>query len=345
MFNIIDSQSLLARHRWLSQPAKGDVYAMDAGDCRVLLVIGNVNDAKIIKKYFQIYGKSITLDYAPNADACYRKLIERVYDLIIIDYSLPDSSSVEIVRELREIDVFAPIIVVVEEGETEKTFEVMEAGADDYVVKTSQGLRDLPSRVEGHIEDYHKKFLTDEKFKERRFELYRNKHVYGLLSTLHNRNLRHIAPISHISHRYNTDLIPGISSGDRMQKLLNILTHYRLLHRTKMGMRMACPRCGLDDVTPVLNCPNCGSDIFQKTGRHYVCEGICGERFTELDRIYSCNRCRERFQEKDILFDPVYIYSVNDELELEIAESIESIRETIKRHTVTKPGLKPVINK
>jgi len=329
----------------LSQPAEGDACVMDAGEHRVLLVIGNVNDAKIIKKYFQIHGKAITLDYAPDADACYRKLIERVYDLMIIDYALPDSTGVEIVRELREIDVSAPIIVVVGEGEAEKAVEAVEAGADGYAVKTSKGLRDLPSRVEGHIEDYHGRLLTDEKLRERRFELYRNKHVYGLLSTLHNRSLRHIAPISHTTHGYNTDLIPGISSGDRMQKLLNILTHYRVLHKTKIGTRMACPSCGSDDVAPLFTCPNCGSDVFHKTRRHYVCEGICGERFTELERAYSCNGCRERFQEKDLMFDPVYIYSLNGELEREIAESIEVIRETIRKHTITKPEIKPVINR
>ena len=327
----------------MSQPAEGDACVMDAGEHRVLLVIGNVNDAKIIKKYFHIHGKAITLDYAPDADACYRKLIEQVYDLMIIDYALPDSTSVEIVRELREIDVSAPIIVVV--GEAEKAVEAVEAGADGYAVKTSKGLRDLPSRVEGHIEDYHGRLLTDEKLRERRFELYRNKHVYGLLSTLHNRNLRHIAPISHTTHGYNTDLIPGISSGDRMQKLLNILAHYRVLHRTKIGTRMACPSCGSDDVAPLFTCPNCGSDVFHKTRRHYVCEGICGERFTELERAYSCNGCRERFQEKDLMFDPVYIYSLNGELEREIAESIEVIRETIRKHTITKPEIKPVINR
>jgi len=321
---------------------------MEAGDYRVLLVIGNVNDAKIIKKYFQIYGEAITLDYVPDADACYRKLIEQVYDLMIIDYALPDSTSIEMVRELREIDVYAPIIVVVGEGEADKAVEVVEAGADDYAVKTSKGLRELPSLVEGHIEEYHRRFLTDEKLRERRFELYRNKHVYGLLSTLRSRDLRHIAPITHITYGYNTDLIPGISSRDRMQKLLNVLTHYSVLHRTKMGMRASCPSCGSYEVAPVFNCPNCGSDVFQKTRRHYVCEGICGERFTELKMVYSCNRCSERFQEKDLLFDPVYIYSVNDELEPEIDESIESIRETMKRHTIReteKSEIKPVINR
>lgn len=267
----------------MSQPAEGGACVMD-GDYRVLLVTGNVKDAKIIKKYFQIHGNAIALDYAPDADACYRKLIEWVYDLMVIDYALPDSTSVEMVRELREIDVSAPIIVVVGEGEADKAVEVVKAGADDYTIKTSKGLRDLPGQVERHIMDFHRRLLTDEKLRKRRFELYRNKHVYGLLSTLHNRDLRHIAPTAHTSHGYNTDLIPGVSSGERMQKLLNILAHYRVLHRTKIGTRMACPSCGSDDVALLFTCPNCGSAVFHKTRRHYVCEGICGERFTELER-------------------------------------------------------------
>ncbi len=320
---------------------------MDAGDYRLLLVDDNVNDAKIIKKYFQMHSEAITVDYAPDADACYRKLIEQVYDLLIIDNTLPDGTGTEIVKELRAIDVFAPIIVVAGEEEAEKVVEVVEAGADDYAVKTSQGLRDLPVQAERHIEEYREKFLTNEKFRERRFELYRNKQVYGLLSTLHNRNLRHIAPTVHATHGYNTDLIPGVASGDRMQKLLNILTHYRVLHKTKIWMKMVCPSCGSDDVTPLFNCPNCGSDVFEKERRHYVCEGICGERFTELKKVYRCNGCRERLQEKDLLFDPTYIYSVNDELKPEIGESIQSIRDMIKRNTITaseKPEVKTVIN-
>ena len=329
----------------MSQPAEGDARVMDAGDYRVLLVIGNVNDAKIIKKYFQIHGKAATLDYAPDADACYKKLIEQAYDLLVIDYALPDSRGIEIVRELLGIDVFAPIIVVAGEDEADKVFEVVEAGADDYAMKTPQGLRDLPSQVERLIEDHRREFLTDEKFRERRLELYRNKHVYGLLSTLHNRNLRHVVPMVHVTHGYNTDLIPGVDSGDRMQKLLNVLTHYRVLHKTKIGTRMVCPSCSSDNVTPIFNCPNCGSDVFQKTRRHYVCEGICGERFAELKRAYNCNSCRERFQEKDLLFDPVYVYSVNDELEFEIAEFIKSYMDTVKRHTITAPEMKPVVNK
>lgn len=332
----------------MTQPAQGDACVMDAGDYRVLLVDDNVNDAKIIKKYFQMHSEAITLDYAPNAESCYRKLIEQVYDLLIIDYTLPDSTGVEIVKELREIDVFAPIIVVAREDEAEKAVEVVEAGADDYAVKTSQGLRGLSGQAERHVEEYRKKFLTNEKFKERRFELYRNKHVYGLLSTLHNRNLRHVAPVVHTIHGYNTDRVPGVVSGDRMQKILNILTHYRVLHKTKIGMRMVCPGCGSDDVTSLFSCPNCGSDVFEKTRTRYVCEGICGERFADLKRVYSCNLCRERFQEKDLLFDPVYIYSVNDELKPEIGESIQSIRDTIKRHTITasekKPEMKTVSN-
>jgi predicted amidophosphoribosyltransferase len=130
-----------------------------------------------------------------------------------------------------------------------------------------------------------------------------------------------------------------------MHKLLNILTHYRVLHKTKTGMRMVCPVCGSDDVTPIFNCPNCGSDVFQKTSRNYLCEGICEERFAELKRAYNCNSCKERFQEKALLFDPVYVYSVNDELRHEIAEFVKSFRDDVNRHTITAPEMKPVINK
>jgi len=307
----------------LTQPAQGDACVMDAGDYRVLLVDDNVNDAKIIKKYFQMHGEAITLDYAPDADTCYKKLMEQVYDLLIIDNTLPDSTGVEIVRELREIDVFAPIIVVAGEDEAEKAVEVVEAGADDYAVKTSQGLRGLPGQVERHIEEYRKKFLTHEKFRERRFELYRNKHVYGLLSTLHNRNLRHVAPVVHTIHGYNTDRVPGVVSGDRMQKILNLLTHYRVLYKTAVGMRMICPKCGSDEVSPVFMCPGCGSEVFERRTRGvFLCRGLCGQRFTELKTVFGCNRCASRFTEADAYFQANYIYSLNEDFRQEVAKAV-----------------------
>ncbi|MBN2335383.1 response regulator [Candidatus Bathyarchaeota archaeon] len=317
---------------------------MEVGDYRVLLVEDNVNDAKIIKKYFQRRSDSIVIDYAPDADRCYRRLIEHVYDLLIIDIDLPDGDSSEVVKELREIDVFAPIIMVTDENHVDEADAAVNAGANCYVTKSAQALRNLPSLALKQIEDYHKRYVADEIYKDRRFELYRNKYVYAILSTLHTRNLRYVANSIHTSTGYTTDTIPGIGvTGDRMQKVLNILTHYRVLHKTKIGMKITCPSCSSDDVTSLFQCPNCGSDIFTKTRKTYQCEGICGQRFTELTMLFNCNSCNERFHAKDATFDPIHIYSINDDLKPEITESIKRIKRiNSESHKPTLSGSKAV---
>ena len=76
-----------------------DACTMDVGDYRILLVDNNVNDAKIIKRYLQRHSEAIIVDYAPDADRCYRKLIEHVYDLLLIDCNLPDGDCAEMVKE------------------------------------------------------------------------------------------------------------------------------------------------------------------------------------------------------------------------------------------------------
>lgn len=57
------------------------------------------------------------------------------YDLIILDYVLPDINGIEICLKLRQADVKTPIIMLTGHGEVERRIEALDAGADDYVIK------------------------------------------------------------------------------------------------------------------------------------------------------------------------------------------------------------------
>jgi CheY-like chemotaxis protein len=297
---------------------------LDVGDYRVLLVEDNVSDAKIIKKYFQSNGRSMTLDYAPTADQCYRMLIERTYDLILLDLVLPDGDGLEVLRELRELDMPAPIIIVTGEIRPELAVKVKEAGADDLVQKTAEGLGALPDLALKSITEFHAMYLKSPEYREKRLDLYRSRPVRDILRTMYARNLKHIAPVTHTSHGFSTDQIPGLNMPrDKLQKVLNLLTHYKVLFKTSVGMRIMCPECRSEDVTPVFQCPKCGSEAFEaKTKGVFLCGGLCGQRFTEVKTTFGCNRCGARFRESDAIFQPSYIYSINEDLKPEVAEAV-----------------------
>ena len=58
-------------------------------------------------------------------------------DILILDYILPDTTGIEICRELRKNSLFIhlPILMLTGKGEVEDKVEGLDAGADDYMIK------------------------------------------------------------------------------------------------------------------------------------------------------------------------------------------------------------------
>lgn len=75
------------------------------------------------------------------ADACYRggEAIEQasagLYDLIVLDWMLPDIDGVSICRELRSRALRTPILMLTARGDLGEKVIGLEAGADDYLIK------------------------------------------------------------------------------------------------------------------------------------------------------------------------------------------------------------------
>ncbi len=64
-----------------------------------------------------------------------RRLEEREYDLILLDWLLPDGSGVELMRSLRKDGVRTPILLFSSKNEVIEKVEALDAGADDYLEK------------------------------------------------------------------------------------------------------------------------------------------------------------------------------------------------------------------
>ncbi len=63
-----------------------------------------------------------------------RALVEP-FDLLIVDWMLPDLDGVQVVKRLRAADVGVPVLMLTARGQIEDRVEGLDAGADDYLPK------------------------------------------------------------------------------------------------------------------------------------------------------------------------------------------------------------------
>jgi two-component system phosphate regulon response regulator PhoB len=85
---------------------------------------------------------------ADSAGAAQTAIRERLPDLVILDWMLPDRSGIELLRELRaeERTRTLPVIMLTAKGAEGDRVAGLDAGADDYVVKPFSP-RELMSRM------------------------------------------------------------------------------------------------------------------------------------------------------------------------------------------------------
>jgi len=68
------------------------------------------------------------------------------YDLILLDCNLPGRTGFEIVKELRDSNIFTPIIILTVLGEINNKIELFNLGSDDYLTKPF-ALAELLARI------------------------------------------------------------------------------------------------------------------------------------------------------------------------------------------------------
>ena len=86
--------------------------------------------------------------HAADARAAQNMIVERVPDLILLDWMLPGMSGLDLARRLRKEDLTrdVPIIMLTARGEETDRVGGLEAGVDDYVVKPFSP-RELIARI------------------------------------------------------------------------------------------------------------------------------------------------------------------------------------------------------
>ena len=115
---------------------------------KVLLVEDNVIDRKMAQR--ALVGCSrpaeFTVKLADSLSEAVKCLNTKEHQVVLLDLRLPDSSGIETVQRIHEVDPHVPIIVLTGTTDEESGLRAIENGATDYLVK-SQPLESLLPRT------------------------------------------------------------------------------------------------------------------------------------------------------------------------------------------------------
>jgi two-component system alkaline phosphatase synthesis response regulator PhoP len=90
------------------------------------------------------------VDWADNGTEGLRKAVEEAPDLIILDIMLPEMNGLEVCRNLRQKNIYIPVIMLTAKGGEIDKVVGLEIGADDYMTKPFS-IRELLARIKARL--------------------------------------------------------------------------------------------------------------------------------------------------------------------------------------------------
>ena len=120
--------------------------AADDGAAHVLIVDDSSSVRSLVR--FVLSSEGFTVDECENGQDAWHYLGERIPDLVITDYEMPNMTGPELVEKIRTHGEFdsMPVIMLTSRREEEDEVLGLETGADDYILKPVEPLK-LQARV------------------------------------------------------------------------------------------------------------------------------------------------------------------------------------------------------
>lgn len=111
---------------------------------RILLVEDEIAHAELIRRSFETEADRFHLTIAYTLRDAEGWLERETFDLVFTDFLLPDGNGIDLIRTVKGEPLY-PVIMLTSHGNEQIAVETLKAGAVDYVVKSDQTFREMPS--------------------------------------------------------------------------------------------------------------------------------------------------------------------------------------------------------
>ena len=88
------------------------------------------------------------VDEAVDGDEAVKAVLENEYNLVLMDWNMPNKHGIDAVKEIRAYGNMVPIIMVTTEAEKSRVIEALKEGANNYIIKPFK-----PETIIGKIRD------------------------------------------------------------------------------------------------------------------------------------------------------------------------------------------------
>ncbi|MFQ6079902.1 MAG: response regulator, partial [Thermodesulfobacteriota bacterium] len=119
----------------------------------VLLVDDNLDSITLVERQLRKAG-DYRVDSIGSGTKCLEMLEQKHYDILLLDYKLPDMNGLEVLGSIVKEKYDLPVVMITGQGDEEIAVSALKKGAYEYVVKSGDFLRNIPSLINRVIEKH-----------------------------------------------------------------------------------------------------------------------------------------------------------------------------------------------
>ena len=100
---------------------------------KVIVVEDDLKVARFLTKV--LHEEGLVTDICTRGQDAIRQITRSVYDLVVLDWMLPDLDGLSVCREVRRAGTWTPVMMLTARNEVHERVLGLESGADDYLAK------------------------------------------------------------------------------------------------------------------------------------------------------------------------------------------------------------------
>jgi len=128
----------------LEELQDGGGSRLHCANVKLLVIEDDLKLARLLTRVLQEEG--YVVDGCSKGEPGLRQASSGLYDLVVLDWMLPDLDGLSLCRRLRELGASLPILMLTSRAELSERVMALDAGVDDYVVKPFE-IEELVARI------------------------------------------------------------------------------------------------------------------------------------------------------------------------------------------------------